>query len=175
MLFRSCNFSPFLWNKSRFIPRFKSILNWLNHFIMIHRPLMGYWARHRNRPFSKMTVTDLNELKLNWIKNWYQKQREHLYFSNPAKFQRIRCYISHTPVRHTPNHTNVCTCFNFSADITPDMPKLCRVTKVKVLFLFLVVVFEFSGAILEKSSSSSSSSSSLFKLGLKSSVMTIVF
>ena len=45
----------------------------------------------------------------------------------------------------------------FSADITgtPDMPKLCRVTKVKVLFLFPVFVFnfnlfEFSAAILEK-------------------------
>ena len=42
----------------------------------------------------------------------------------------------------------------FSADITPDMPKLCRVTKVKVLFLFLGLVFyfnfEFWGAILEK-------------------------
>ena len=43
----------------------------------------------------------------------------------------------------------------FSADITPDMLKLCRVTKVKVLFLVLVYVFnfnlfEFSTAILEK-------------------------
>ena len=43
----------------------------------------------------------------------------------------------------------------FSADITPDMLKLCRVTNVKVLFLVLVYifyfnVFEFSAAILEK-------------------------
>ena len=43
----------------------------------------------------------------------------------------------------------------FSADITTDMLKLCRVTKVKVLFLDLVYVFnfnlfEFSAAILEK-------------------------
>ena len=44
----------------------------------------------------------------------------------------------------------------FSADIKPDMLKLCRVTKVKVLFLVLVYVFynfnlfEFSAAILEK-------------------------
>ena len=43
----------------------------------------------------------------------------------------------------------------FSADITPEMLKLCRVTKVKVLFLVLVYVFnfdlfEFSAAILEK-------------------------
>ena len=43
----------------------------------------------------------------------------------------------------------------FSADITPDMLKLCRVTKAKVLFLVLVYVFnfnlfEFSAAILEK-------------------------
>ena len=43
----------------------------------------------------------------------------------------------------------------FSADITPDKLKLCRVTKVKVLFLVLVYVFNFnlfeiSAAILEK-------------------------
>ena len=43
----------------------------------------------------------------------------------------------------------------FSADITPEMPKLCRVTKVKVFFLALVYVFnfnlfEFSATILEK-------------------------
>ena len=43
----------------------------------------------------------------------------------------------------------------FSADITPEMVKLCRVTKVKVFFLVLVYVsnfdlFEFSAAILEK-------------------------
>ena len=43
----------------------------------------------------------------------------------------------------------------FSADITPEVLKLCRVTKVKVFFLVLVYVFnfdliEFSAAILEK-------------------------
>ena len=43
----------------------------------------------------------------------------------------------------------------FSADITPEVPKLFRVTKVKVFFLVLVYVFnfdlfEFSAAILEK-------------------------
>ena len=43
----------------------------------------------------------------------------------------------------------------FSADITPEMPKLCSFTKVKVFFLVLVHVFnfdviEFSAAILEK-------------------------
>ena len=42
-----------------------------------------------------------------------------------------------------------------SADTTRDMPKLCRVTKVKALFLVLVyvfnfILFEFSAAILEK-------------------------
>ena len=44
---------------------------------------------------------------------------------------------------------------NCSADITPEMLKLCRVTKVRVFFLVLVYVFnfdlsEFSAAILEK-------------------------
>ena len=43
----------------------------------------------------------------------------------------------------------------FSADISPGMSKLGRVTKVKVLFLALVFVFNFglykiSAAILEK-------------------------
>ena len=43
----------------------------------------------------------------------------------------------------------------FSADITPEMLKLRRVTKVKVFLLVLVYVFnfdlfEFSSAILEK-------------------------
>ena len=43
----------------------------------------------------------------------------------------------------------------FSADISPEMLKLGRVTKVKVLFLVLVFVFnfdlfKFSAAILEK-------------------------
>ena len=43
----------------------------------------------------------------------------------------------------------------FSADNSPEMLKLCRVTKVKVFFLVLVYVFNidlfvFSAAILEK-------------------------
>ena len=43
----------------------------------------------------------------------------------------------------------------FSADITPEMLKLGRVSKLKVFFLVLVYVFnidlfEFSAAILEK-------------------------
>ena len=67
-------------------------------------------------------------------------------------------------IMHTPSHTNVCTeIFQFltyisSGDITPEILKIGRVTKVKVLFLVLVFVFnlaysnvfEFSAAILEK-------------------------
>ena len=60
-----------------------------------------------NRPFSKMAATDLNELKLNWMKNWYQHWKEHLYFSNLAKFRHIRCYISLGNVRW--NSTNLQT------------------------------------------------------------------
>ena len=49
-------------------------------------------------------------------------------------------------VHYTPSHTNVCKFFQFStymfsADITSEMLKLCRVTKVKVLFLVLVYLF----------------------------------
>ena len=61
---------------------------------------------------------------------------------------------------HTHSHTNVSKFFQFSAyifsaEITPEMLKPCRVTKVRVLFLMLVYVFnfdlfEFSAAILEK-------------------------
>ena len=55
-------------------------------------------------------------------------------------------------------HTSVIFQFSthiFSADISPEMLKLGRVTKVKVLFLVLVFVFnldlfKFSAAILEK-------------------------
>ena len=50
---------------------------------------------------------------------------------------------------HTPSQTNVCKFFQFStyifsADISPEMLKLGRVTKVKVLVLVLVFVFNFS-------------------------------
>ena len=52
-------------------------------------------------------------------------------------------------IRHTASHTNVCKLFHistsiFSADVTPDMLKLCRVTKVKMFFLVLVYVFNFN-------------------------------
>ena len=63
-------------------------------------------------------------------------------------------------MHYTPSHTNVSKFYNFqhtffSADISPEMLKLGRVTKVKVLFLVLVFVFnfdlfKFSAAILEK-------------------------
>ena len=44
---------------------------------------------------------------------------------------------------------------HFSVDITPEMLKLCRFTKVKVFYLVLVYVFKFDlfkflAAILEK-------------------------
>ena len=69
---------------------------------------------------------------------------------------------SHTNVckLHTPSHTNVCkflqfSTYIFSADISPEMLKLGRITTVKVLFLVLVFVFNFDlfkflAAILEK-------------------------
>ena len=71
------------------------------------------------------------------------------------KFEKVTDVCMTGGIRHTPSHTNVCKFFIFSADITPDMLKLCRVTKVKVLFLVLVYVFnftlfEFSAATLEK-------------------------
>ena len=51
-------------------------------------------------------------------------------------------------MHYTPSHTNVSKFYNFqlifSADISPEMMKLGRVTKVKVLFLVLVFVSNFS-------------------------------
>ena len=81
-----------------------------------------------------------------------------LIISNPAKFHCISCYISWENVSWNlttfqtfvwlgvyaiPQIIHFST-YIFSADITPDMPKLCRVTKVKVFFLFLVLVFNFN-------------------------------
>ena len=63
-------------------------------------------------------------------------------------------------IAYTPSHTNVCKFFQFStyffsANITPEVLKLCRDTNVKVFFLVLLYVFnfnlfEFSAVILEK-------------------------
>ena len=76
------------------------------------------------------------------------------------KFDKFTDVCMTGSISHTPSHTNVYKFFYFStylfsADITPDVLKLCRVTKVKVLFLVLVCVFnfnlfEFSAAILEE-------------------------
>ena len=41
-----------------------------------------------------MVAENSNKLKLAEIKNVYQHWKEHLYFSNPAKFQHFRCNIS---------------------------------------------------------------------------------
>ena len=53
---------------------------------------------------------------------------------------------------HTPSHTNVfnflISTYIFSADITPEMLKLGRVTNVKVFLLVLVFVFNFSSIYL---------------------------
>ena len=50
-------------------------------------------------------------------------------------------------IKHTPSHTKVIfqfSTFIFSADISPEMLKLGRATKVNVLFLVLVFAFNFS-------------------------------
>ena len=61
-------------------------------------------------------------------------------------------------MHYTPSHTNVCKFYNFHftfSQLTFKMLNLGRVTKVKVLFLMLVFVFNFDllkflAAILEK-------------------------
>ena len=58
-------------------------------------------------------------------------------------------------IMHTPSHTIQFSTYIFSADILPEMLKLGRVTKVKVLFLVQVFVLNFdlfkcSAAILAK-------------------------
>ena len=63
-------------------------------------------------------------------------------------------------IHYTPNHTMSVNFFSIfilhflRADITPEILKLCKVTKAKVIFLVLVYVFdidlfEFSAAILD--------------------------
>ena len=53
-------------------------------------------------------------------------------------------------MHYTPSHTNVCKFLDFQPTFSqliwnwPEMLKLCRLTKVKVLFLVLVCVFNFS-------------------------------
>ena len=52
-------------------------------------------------------------------------------------------------MHYTPSHTNVCKFLNFQLTfsqliLTAEMLKLCRVTKVKVFFLVLACVFNFS-------------------------------
>ena len=47
-----------------------------------------------NRPFSKMVDENSNKLKLAKIKNVYQHYKEHVYFSNPGKFQNCMYNIS---------------------------------------------------------------------------------
>ena len=42
-----------------------------------------------NRSLSKMAAEISNKLTLAKIKNVYQHQKEHLYFSNPAMFQHV--------------------------------------------------------------------------------------
>ena len=71
------------------------------------------------------------------------------------KFDKFTDVCMTGGIRHTTSHTNVCKFYIFLAGISPDMLKLCMVTKVKVFFLVLVYVFnfnlfEFSAAILEK-------------------------
>ena len=63
-------------------------------------------------------------------------------------------------MHYTPSHTNVCKFYNFQLTfsqliISPELLKLGRVTKFKMLFLVLVFVFNFDlfkflAAILEK-------------------------
>ena len=76
------------------------------------------------------------------------------------KFDKFTDVCMTGGIRHTPSHTYQrlkifhFSNYIFSADITLGMLKLCRVTKVNVLFLVLVYVFkfnlfEFSAAILE--------------------------
>ena len=73
------------------------------------------------------------------------------------KFDKFTDVCMTRGIRHTPSHTNVCKFFIFLLTFSQLILrlKLCRVTKVKVLFLLLVYVFnfnlfEFSAAILEK-------------------------
>ena len=74
-----------------------------------------------------------------------------MHYTNVCKFCNFQLTFAQLPVAHyTPSHTNVCKFCNlqfstyiFSA-ISPEMLKLGRVTNVKMLFLVLAFVFNFS-------------------------------
>ena len=57
-------------------------------------------------------------------------------------------------MHYTPSHTNVFKIFQsstyiFSVDITPEMMKLCRVTKVIIKVFFLALVYIFDSELFE--------------------------
>ena len=113
------------------------------------------------QPSLKFTGLAANVLRINRRQN--QHYTPFFYFSNPAKFQHFRCNISweneSCKLKNLQTFVwlgvciippvilaNVCKFLNFStyifsADITPEMLKLCRITKVKVFFLVQVYVF----------------------------------
>ena len=64
----------------------KFSLNWV--FTLIA------FDKKENRPLCKMADDNSNKLKLAKTKNIYRHCKEHLYFSNPVRFQHFRCYIS---------------------------------------------------------------------------------
>ena len=72
--------------------------------------------------FAHLYNDDFIDTKFCWYtdtySSWsYQQKKEHLYSSNTAKFQHLRCNISWENVSwklknlqmHTPSHTNICS------------------------------------------------------------------
>ena len=79
-----------------------------------------------------------------------------MYAENRKIYRRL--YDCHGGMHFTPSHTNVCKFYNFQPTFSQlifhlKLLKLGTVTKVRMLFLVLVLffdLFKFSAAILEK-------------------------
>ena len=114
-----------------------------------------------NRPFSKMVTENLNKSKLKMNTSTRKSilnlvtlpsfsisgkiSADKMYVENCKNYRRLYDWGNNAYPQSYP--TNVCKFYNFeqyifSADISPEIQKLGRVTKFKMLFLLLV--FNFS-------------------------------
>ena len=103
------------------------------HFLHNHKPGQKYLWISRHRPYV-----------IHQLKNWQIYRRLYDWGYTPYRNPQV-----------IQTSVNFSFLEIFSADITPEMLKICRVTKVKVFFPVLVYVFnfnviEFSATILEK-------------------------
>ena len=114
-----------------------------------------------NRPFSKMVTENLNKSKLKTNTSTRKSilnlvtlpsfsisgkiSAEKMYVENCKNYRRLYEWgYNAYPQSYKRLQILQLSTYIFSADISPEILKLGRVTKVQVLFLVLVFVFNFS-------------------------------